>query len=84
MIISTKTNTYKKPNPKILSPLFKQYNIDPQKITIIKNTTNNIKTTNNTNLNITINILTNITTKKKLHKTNIILNNTTNILKTLN
>ncbi len=31
LIISTEADAYEKPNPKVLSPLFEQYNVDPQK-----------------------------------------------------
>ena len=33
----------RKPNPKVLSPLFEQYNVDPQKVAIVGDTANDMK-----------------------------------------
>ncbi len=73
-----------KPNPKVLSPLFEQYNVDPQKVAIVGDTANDMKTASNANLGMAIGVLTGIATKEELHEADIILNSAADILEALN
>ena len=72
LIISTEADAYEKPNPKVLSPLFEQYNVDPQKVAIVGDTANDMKTASNANLGMAIGVLTGIATKEELHEADII------------
>ncbi|WP_186311819.1 HAD hydrolase-like protein, partial [Staphylococcus aureus] len=63
-IISTQPHAYHNPNPKLLSPLFHQYNLHPHKLPILAHTPNHINTPTNPNLRIAIPVLTRITTKQ--------------------
>ncbi|MGT0185656.1 HAD family hydrolase [Staphylococcus aureus] len=84
LIISTEADAYEKPNPKVLSPLFEQYNVDPQKVAIVGDTANDMKTASNANLGMAIGVLTGIATKEELHEADIILNSAADILEALN
>ncbi|MBU6766725.1 HAD family hydrolase [Staphylococcus aureus] len=77
-------DAYEKPNPKVLSPLFEQYNVDPQKVAIVGDTANDMKTASNANLGMAIGVLTGIATKEELHEADIILNSAADILEALN
>lgn len=65
---STEADANEKPNPKVLSPLFEQYNVDPQKVAIVGDTANDMKTASNANLGMAIGVLTGIATKKNYMK----------------
>lgn len=80
LIISTEADAYEKPNPKVLS----QYNVDPQKVAIVGDTANDMKTASNANLGMAIGVLTGIATKEELHEADIILNSAADILEALN
>ncbi|HAR5138651.1 TPA: HAD family hydrolase [Staphylococcus aureus] len=82
LIISTEADAYEKPNPKV--PLFEQYNVDPQKVAIVGDTANDMKTASNANLGMAIGVLTGIATKEELHEADIILNSAADILEALN
>ncbi|HHC5896295.1 TPA: HAD family hydrolase [Staphylococcus aureus] len=84
LIISTEADANEKPNPKVLSPLFEQYNVDPQKVAIVGDTANDMKTASNANLGMAIGVLTGIATKEELHEADIILNSAADILEALN
>ncbi len=81
---STEADAYEKPNPKVLSPLFEEYNVDPQKVAIVGDTANDMKTASNANLGMAIGVLTGIATKEELHEADIILNSAADILEALN
>ena len=68
LIISTETHAEEKPNPKVLNPLFDAYDVSPDQVAIIGDTTNDMKTAVNAKLGLSIGVLTGIAKREELHE----------------
>ncbi|CDR27174.1 HAD family hydrolase [Staphylococcus schweitzeri] len=83
IIISTEAHAFEKPNPKVLAPLFDNYNVTPNQVAIVGDTANDMKTASNANLGMAIGVLTGVATKEELREADIVLNSAKDILEVL-
>ena len=64
LVISTETHAEEKPHPKVLDPLFNAFDVEPEKVAIVGDTANDMKTAINAHLGLAIGVLTGVAKKR--------------------
>ncbi|MDU1489000.1 MAG: HAD-IA family hydrolase [Staphylococcus epidermidis] len=74
LVISTETHAEEKPHPKVLDPLFNAFDVKPEKVAIVGDTANDMKTAINAHLGLAIGVLTGVAKKEELYDADVIIN----------